>query len=471
MDSVADDDMFGGEEVPGEEYDEDGADQANLDLFGEDEDAGSGAFQEESSRRRDLEYEEGGGQVQPPLQSTRRGDIELANFGTWKPGKGSGGFFHLKLPGFLAMEARPFDPSDFEKSHKEQSQAPRPTPARRRSMFLPPDEEEEKDKMMPDENVIRWQWTKDAAGNIKKESNARFVRWSDGSVTLQIGDEQFRTGFSMSPFAESDSSPQLNPNSTTPSIPKLPLSYLSAQHPYNGYQSISGVIQNLHLGTNEANQPAHKRYMAATAAEARKKAKVAVLRVDIDPERQREEREREEREKGKRGIRIGGAAATSPRKIVQISKKGSRRNGRSLRLQSEEADDDDDVDGEEGRSRKQQRSTREADYEDDDGFVVPDPSSEEEDEGDGEEEEGGTSGEEKDGSKRKRRPKKHHKRPTQEGDVEMDDIEHAEAELENQQRQKRMAKRYGQAPSLPKTDVASQGTQVKKMVIMSDEED
>lgn len=41
------------------------------------------------------------------------------------------------------------------------------------------------------ENTIRWREVMDDDGNVKKESNARFVKWSDGSFSLHLGAEIF----------------------------------------------------------------------------------------------------------------------------------------------------------------------------------------------------------------------------------------------------------------------------------------
>lgn len=41
------------------------------------------------------------------------------------------------------------------------------------------------------ENTIRWRDVLDDEGNTKKESNARIVRWSDGSYSLHLGSEIF----------------------------------------------------------------------------------------------------------------------------------------------------------------------------------------------------------------------------------------------------------------------------------------
>lgn len=41
------------------------------------------------------------------------------------------------------------------------------------------------------ENTIRWREVFDKDGNIVKESNARFIKWSDGSLSLHLGSEIF----------------------------------------------------------------------------------------------------------------------------------------------------------------------------------------------------------------------------------------------------------------------------------------
>lgn len=39
------------------------------------------------------------------------------------------------------------------------------------------------------ESLIRWRTVRDENGNEKRESNARFVKWDDGSIHLMIGGE------------------------------------------------------------------------------------------------------------------------------------------------------------------------------------------------------------------------------------------------------------------------------------------
>lgn len=40
-------------------------------------------------------------------------------------------------------------------------------------------------------NTIRWRQVENQNGKIERESNSRFVRWSDGSMTLHVGSEVF----------------------------------------------------------------------------------------------------------------------------------------------------------------------------------------------------------------------------------------------------------------------------------------
>ena len=41
------------------------------------------------------------------------------------------------------------------------------------------------------ENTIRWRYSTDESGNEVRESNARIVKWSDGSMSLYLGGEIF----------------------------------------------------------------------------------------------------------------------------------------------------------------------------------------------------------------------------------------------------------------------------------------
>ncbi|VDM16718.1 unnamed protein product [Hydatigera taeniaeformis] len=82
----------------------------------------------------------------------------------------------VKMPNFLSVETRPFDPSFYEGELDEDE-------------IL--DEEGRTRLKLKVENTIRWRLSKNANNNVTQESNARIVRWSDGSLSLHLGDEIF----------------------------------------------------------------------------------------------------------------------------------------------------------------------------------------------------------------------------------------------------------------------------------------
>lgn len=91
---------------------------------------------------------------------------------------------YVKLPNFLSVETRPYDTTTYEDEIDEDEVL---------------DEEGRARLKLKVENGIRWRKVKDADGNEvldefgrpKKESNARIVRWSDGSMSLHLGNEIF----------------------------------------------------------------------------------------------------------------------------------------------------------------------------------------------------------------------------------------------------------------------------------------
>lgn len=78
----------------------------------------------------------------------------------------------VKLSNIVSIEHKPFDPEAHEPGGTE---------------YI--DERGHKRIRLHDTNAMRWRWTVDAQGNAVRDSNARLVRWSDGSVTVHIGEE------------------------------------------------------------------------------------------------------------------------------------------------------------------------------------------------------------------------------------------------------------------------------------------
>ncbi|XP_026955586.1 RNA polymerase-associated protein LEO1-like isoform X1 [Sagmatias obliquidens] len=84
--------------------------------------------------------------------------------------------YFVKLPKFLSIEPKPFDPQYYEDEFEDEEVL---------------DEEDRTRLKLKIENTIRWRIRRDKEGNEIKESNARIVKWSDGSLSLHLGNEVF----------------------------------------------------------------------------------------------------------------------------------------------------------------------------------------------------------------------------------------------------------------------------------------
>ncbi|XP_062062630.1 RNA polymerase-associated protein LEO1-like [Lepus europaeus] len=82
----------------------------------------------------------------------------------------------VKLPKFLSIDPKPFDPQFYEDECED------------KKMLYDEDRIRLKLKV---ENTIRWRIRRDEEGNEIRESNARIVKWSDGSMSLHLGNEVF----------------------------------------------------------------------------------------------------------------------------------------------------------------------------------------------------------------------------------------------------------------------------------------
>lgn len=82
----------------------------------------------------------------------------------------------VKLPNFLSVDTRPFDPDTYEDEIDEEETL---------------DEEGRQRIKLKVSNTMRWREYMDDNGAMIKESNTRIVKWSDGSMSLHLGNEIF----------------------------------------------------------------------------------------------------------------------------------------------------------------------------------------------------------------------------------------------------------------------------------------
>ncbi|GAA5827503.1 hypothetical protein JCM11251_003837 [Rhodosporidiobolus azoricus] len=410
------------EQVTAEKMDDDEDEDAGDDLFGDggdddDEDAAmqeqqpaaaspdqaqqvdeDGLTAEEAAARRKLEYDEdeggdedlfgegGVGAAQHETRDVVQAQVPLANFSVPPDGK----VWLARLPGFLQIAPNPYDEGTWQPEDGEDEK---------------PVEEEEgsqsqgdvKPKInggrgrVPDENVVRWRWTKNELQQVIKQSNARIVRWSDGTLSLQLGSELFDLTLALDHSAVVSSAlpvpPTQNPAaSLTPttfdSARAHGLTYLTARHAYNGhmFEAQASIYGTIGMRPAALTSRTHKKLAGAIASRnALNKGKSTIkFTATQDPERARAEREKKEAERAKKAQREARKAAGGGRRGG--GRKGGKKATTIEGLSDEEEGDGGDSDEEGGgysERRSQPRrgrggpfSRNYSDDEEDDGFVA-----------------------------------------------------------------------------------------------------
>lgn len=94
--------------------------------------------------------------------------------------------YAIKVPVFLNVEAHPFDPNEFKDQVRQNAEA------RSNSSM---DAKQVKNDLIAEkllnENTIRWRYSNSGNDEIIKQSNAHFIEWDDGSISLKVGNEMF----------------------------------------------------------------------------------------------------------------------------------------------------------------------------------------------------------------------------------------------------------------------------------------
>ncbi|XP_047065990.1 protein LEO1 homolog [Lolium rigidum] len=78
----------------------------------------------------------------------------------------------IKVSNIMGIDPRPFDPKTYEEE----------------DVYVT-DESGTKKKIRLEDNIVRWRNVRNADGTTSVESNARFVKWKDGTMQLLIGNE------------------------------------------------------------------------------------------------------------------------------------------------------------------------------------------------------------------------------------------------------------------------------------------
>jgi hypothetical protein len=130
-----------------------------------------------------------------------------------------------------------------------------------------------------DLNVLRWRYGRNALGEEMIESNARFVRWSDGSLQLQVGSETLDV--SQQDVARDQS-------------------HLFVRHPGAGIiQAQAHMRSKLVFRPSSLQSKSHKLLTAAIDKRHQRVIKVKKVVTSVDPDAEKTEREKAEQRRAK----------------------------------------------------------------------------------------------------------------------------------------------------------------------------
>ncbi|GAB4840107.1 hypothetical protein Ancab_020867 [Ancistrocladus abbreviatus] len=120
-------------------------------------------------------------------------------------------------------------------------------------------------------NIVRWRVVENPGGTKSFESNARFVRWSDGSLQLLIGNEVLDISVQ---DAQHDQS------------------HLFLRHGKGILQSKGRLLRKIRFMPSSLSSKSHKLLTALVDSRHKKVFKVKNCITEIDPEREKEEKEK-----------------------------------------------------------------------------------------------------------------------------------------------------------------------------------
>lgn len=130
----------------------------------QEEDDDDGLTAEERARRRALEYDEEEitgdmdlDRVQMEQQQLVTAQLPLANL----PVPAGGKIWHARMPNFLEIRSKPFDEDEWDPKEEDLEAGDGGGGGAGEG-----ESQEVKQRMVPDENVIRWRWTKDQLGQV-----------------------------------------------------------------------------------------------------------------------------------------------------------------------------------------------------------------------------------------------------------------------------------------------------------------
>ncbi|KAA8541022.1 hypothetical protein F0562_024840 [Nyssa sinensis] len=162
----------------------------------------------------------------------------------------------IKISNIMGIDAKPFDPKRYVDED-----------------IVVTDESGSRKRIRLENNIVRWRTVRNPDGKTSYESNARFVRWSDGSLQLLIGNEVLDISVQ---DAQHDQA------------------HLFLRHGKGILQSQGRVLRKMRFMPSSLSSKSHRLLTALVDSRHKKVYKVKNCFTDIDPEREKEQKEKAE---------------------------------------------------------------------------------------------------------------------------------------------------------------------------------
>ncbi|GAQ82848.1 Leo1-like protein [Klebsormidium nitens] len=163
----------------------------------------------------------------------------------------------LRSSNILTVEPKRFDPDTFDEDE----------------VYL---DEKGLKRVRLDDNIARWREVLDADGNVKRESNARFVKWSDGTWQLMIGTEVLN----MQKQSMAGDQAQL-----------------FVKHPRGLLQGQGKLVWKMRLMPSSLDSKSHRKLTQLVDSKHKKVYKVKTVATTVDPEKEKLAREKAEQDR------------------------------------------------------------------------------------------------------------------------------------------------------------------------------
>ncbi|KJE03658.1 RNA polymerase-associated protein LEO1 [Cryptococcus gattii NT-10] len=322
-----------------------------------------------------------------------------------------GKVWQMKFPAYINLDPKPFDSDLYRATQEEEPIDGAADPIAAKSM------------MIGVKNTIRWRWVTGPDGEPVRQSNARMLRWSDGSVTLQLGDDFYDVAPSQSatlarpsdpqPVPKRDDRPAVNSSTTFLCVGAAAERVLVTERPIAGQLSLlpTSMTSKTYLElVKHVGQQHTKHSKMKMLEETQDEEALQALLLKSAPNREA----------------IKGVKSTVRR---TSSKTGLGKGKKTRKIGYSDSESDAGFSADERRPRR--RPERESVvYDDDDGFIVAD------------------SDEDDYASKKKKGKDKNKKRKGFTDDEEsLDEMEEAERRIEERERERKRARKEKGGPS------------------------